>query len=286
MYPNLLTDSTARDLEAGTDPVELIRLYNAGWYRDDGGDAVVEEAARQAGDVSGAPAPAAAPASAAVPAALRPCAPRKTQQSSRPPWQTVETERRDSCQRDLRLLRPPNNVSAPDNGQHKRGSPGQDGRLPKEWRVEFVDGAGGSSPTAATPVQQPPRDETRTEPRQPETPAQEADKDSRPEVQTRPPPPPDYLRGLSAVYGNDTMDTRGAGVDEILLSSPEGNFHVLNRAEAGQSQPPPVSPPLRPASPIIEGGVFGETDRPVPPSPTMLYEIERETTIARFVLEA
>jgi hypothetical protein len=30
MYPNLLTNSTARDLEAGADLVELIRLYNAG----------------------------------------------------------------------------------------------------------------------------------------------------------------------------------------------------------------------------------------------------------------
>jgi hypothetical protein len=28
MYPNLLTDSTARDLEARADPAELIRLYN------------------------------------------------------------------------------------------------------------------------------------------------------------------------------------------------------------------------------------------------------------------
>jgi hypothetical protein len=82
------------------------------------------------------------------------------------------------------------------------------------------------------------------------------------------------------------MDTGGADVDEILLSSPEGNFHVLNTAETGQSQPPPVSPPLRPASPVVEGGVFGKTDRPVPPSPTMLYETERETAIAQFVLEA
>jgi hypothetical protein len=49
MYPNLLTDSTARDLEVGADPAILIRLYNGGWYRDDGGDAVVDEAARQEG---------------------------------------------------------------------------------------------------------------------------------------------------------------------------------------------------------------------------------------------
>jgi hypothetical protein len=168
MYPNLLTDSTTRDLEAGVDLAELIWLYNGGWYRDDGGDAVVDEAARQVGDASGVPAPTAeaapvvapaptlAPVPAAVPAAPRPPAPRpraprETQQSSRPPRQTVETERRDSRQRGLRLPRPPNNVSEPDSGQRKKGLPGRDGRLPKAQRVEFVDGAGGSSPTAATP---------------------------------------------------------------------------------------------------------------------------------------
>jgi hypothetical protein len=97
--------------------------------------------------------------------------------------------------------------------------------------LEFVDGAGGSSPAAATPMQQTPRAETRTEPPRPETPAQEPDGDSRPEVQTRPPPPPDYIRGPSAVHGDDAMDTGGAGVDEILLSTPEGNFHVSNTAE-------------------------------------------------------
>jgi hypothetical protein len=183
MYPNLLTDNTARDLEAGVDLVELIRLNNDGRYRDDGGDAVVEEAARQARDASGAPAPAveAAPpatpaptpttAPVAVPATPRPRAPHKMQQSSRPPRQTVETERSDSRHRGLRLLRPPNDVSAPDSGQRKRGSPGRDGRLPKAQRVEFVNGAGGSSPAAATPVQQPPRDETWTKPPRPETPA-------------------------------------------------------------------------------------------------------------------
>jgi hypothetical protein len=31
------------------------------------------------------------------------------------------------------------------------------------------------------------------------------------------------------------MDIGGAGVKEIILSSPEGNFHVLNGAEARQS---------------------------------------------------
>ena len=29
MYPNLLTDNRARDMEAGIDPMELIRLYNS-----------------------------------------------------------------------------------------------------------------------------------------------------------------------------------------------------------------------------------------------------------------
>jgi hypothetical protein len=150
-------------------------------------------------------------------------------------------------------------------------------------RLEFVDGAGGSSPAAATPMQQTPRAETRTEPPRPETPAQEPDGDSRPEVQRRPPPPPDYIRGASAVHGDDAMDTGGARVDEILLSTPEGNFHVSNTAEAGQSQPPPVSPPSRPVSPVVEGRVFGEVDRPVPPSPD---ETDREAAITRFVLEA
>jgi hypothetical protein len=144
MYPNLLTDNTTRDLEAGADPMELIRLYNASWYRDEGGDAMVDEGARQRGDAFGVPAPTRAlapapalaptpvpaparaptPAPAAAPAAARPRAPRETQQPSWPPQQTVETERRDNRQRGLRLLRPPNDVSEPDGGQRKRGSPG------------------------------------------------------------------------------------------------------------------------------------------------------------------
>jgi hypothetical protein len=66
------------------------------------------------------------------------------------------------------------------------------------------------------------------------------------------------------------MDIEGAAVEEIVLSTPEGNFHVLNRAEARQSEPPPVSPSLRPASPIVEKGVSGETDRPVLPFPRTL----------------
>jgi hypothetical protein len=80
-------------------------------------------------------------------------------------------------------------------------------------------------------VQQPPRDETWTKPRRSETPAQEVYPDSRSEVHTRPPPPPDYIRGPSAVHGDDAMDIGGAGVEEIVLS-PESNFHILNRAEA------------------------------------------------------
>jgi hypothetical protein len=116
MYPNLLTASTARDLEGGADPAELIWLYNAGWYRHVGGDAMVDEAARQVGDASGAPEPVLAPAPAAMPAAPRPRAPRETQQSSQPPRQTVETERKDSRQRGLQLPQPPNDVSEPDIG--------------------------------------------------------------------------------------------------------------------------------------------------------------------------
>lgn len=71
------------------------------------------------------------------------------------------------------------------------------------------------------------------------------------------------------------MDIGGTGVEEIVLSS-EGNFHVLNRAEAQQLEPPPVSPPLRLANPVIEREVLGKTDCPVPPSFRTLYEMERE----------
>jgi hypothetical protein len=100
------------------------------------------------------------------------------------------------------------------------------------WRVEFVEGEWCFSPAVATPVQQPPRDETRTEPRRPEMPAHEAYKDSRSKVYRRPLPPPDYIRGPSTVHGDDAMDIEGAGVEEIVLSSLEGNFYVLNRVEA------------------------------------------------------
>jgi hypothetical protein len=44
-----------------------------------------------------------------------------------------------------------------------------------------------------------------------------------------------------------------------------------------------VTPPSRLASPVVEGGVFGKADRPVPPSPD---GTDRETAIARFVLES
>jgi hypothetical protein len=105
MYPNLLTNSTTRDLEAGVDLVELIRLYNASWYRDQGGDAMVEEGARQHGDVTAVPVPALAtalaPTPTATPAVARPRALHETQQSSRLPRQTVETKRKDSHQRSL-----------------------------------------------------------------------------------------------------------------------------------------------------------------------------------------
>jgi hypothetical protein len=153
IYPNLLTDSIARDLEAGANPVELIQLYNAGWYRDEGGDAVVDEGARQHGDASAAPAPAPLPALTTAPAPPRPRAPCEMQQSSRLLRQTVETELRDSRHRSLRLPQPHNDISAPNSGLRKRGLPGQDERLTKARRVEFVEGAGGSSATAATPMQ-------------------------------------------------------------------------------------------------------------------------------------
>jgi hypothetical protein len=46
MYPNLLTDITTKDLESKVDLVELIWLYNAGWYRYDGGEAMLDECVR------------------------------------------------------------------------------------------------------------------------------------------------------------------------------------------------------------------------------------------------
>jgi hypothetical protein len=50
------------------------------------------------------------------------------------------------------------------------------------------------------------------------------------------------------------MDIGRALVEEILLSSGEDiNFHVFNKAEARQSGPPPLSPLLRPASPVVKG---------------------------------
>jgi hypothetical protein len=115
IYPNLLTDSTARDLEVGADLVEFMRLYNASWYRDEGGDAMVDEGTRQRGDASAAPALAPTPTPAlaralvqapvsipiAAPTAVRPCTPSETQESTRLPRQTIEMECKDSRQRGL-----------------------------------------------------------------------------------------------------------------------------------------------------------------------------------------
>jgi hypothetical protein len=47
-----------------------------------------------------------------------------------------------------------------------------------------------------------------------------------------------------------------------------------------------MSPLLRPASPVVKGGVSGETDRPVLPSPRTLYKTEREIARAWFEVEA
>ena len=48
------------------------------------------------------------------------------------------------------------------------------------------------------------------------------------------------------------MDIPGAGVEEIVLSSLEDNFHVLNRVEARQSELLLVSLPLHPTSPVVK----------------------------------
>jgi hypothetical protein len=82
------------------------------------------------------------------------------------------------------------------------------------------------------------------------------------------------------------MDIGGAPVEEIVLSSPEGNFHVLNRAEARQSEPLPVSLLLHPTNPVVKGGVSGKTDHPVAPSSRTLYKTEKENARARFEVEA
>ena len=70
------------------------------------------------------------------------------------------------------------------------------------------------------------------ESRQPETLAQEVYRDNLPEKHTWLPPPLDYIKGWSAMHGDDTIDIGGAGVDEVLLLSPKDNLHILNRAEA------------------------------------------------------
>jgi hypothetical protein len=66
-------------------------------------------------------------------------------------------------------------------------------------------------------------------------PTEEAERDSREDVQTWPPPPLNYIRGSSAVHGDiDDMDIGTVQVEEILLSfGDNGNFHISKRAGAG-----------------------------------------------------
>jgi hypothetical protein len=67
IYPSLLTDSTARDLEVWADLVELIRLHNASWYHGEGGDAMVDEGTRQCEDGATKPIPVVLPAPPRLP---------------------------------------------------------------------------------------------------------------------------------------------------------------------------------------------------------------------------
>lgn len=46
IYPNLLTDSIVGDLEVGANPVEFIWLYYTSWYRNEGGNIMVNKGVR------------------------------------------------------------------------------------------------------------------------------------------------------------------------------------------------------------------------------------------------
>jgi hypothetical protein len=143
MYPNLLTDTTMRDLEVGPDPLEFIRVYNAGFHQVEGGHTIDDVVTRQCEDGAIAPALVVEPTPAttlvstavlvfvavlvlAAPPALvappTPHAPAETKQFPRPERQSVWMECRETLQRLLHLLRPPTDVSAPDGGQRKRGT--------------------------------------------------------------------------------------------------------------------------------------------------------------------
>jgi hypothetical protein len=158
MYPNLLIDSTVKDLLTGADLMWLINEYNDSWITvsDDkrlGNDAVTKggnEAPALAAIAPRAPAPAFAlipalvhaPAAAPVPSPVRAAQPvphpaRETQPPLQTGMQTISTKSRG---RPLRLPRPPTGVSAGDEGLCKRATVGRDWRMPKARRVEFAEG--------------------------------------------------------------------------------------------------------------------------------------------------
>jgi hypothetical protein len=50
IYPNLLTNSIAKDLEAGKDPLELILVHNSGWLLEECSERMPDDASRQGKD--------------------------------------------------------------------------------------------------------------------------------------------------------------------------------------------------------------------------------------------
>jgi hypothetical protein len=46
MYPNLVIDSTARNLEARAHPLKFIHMYNTGWLLEEVGNRMADDALR------------------------------------------------------------------------------------------------------------------------------------------------------------------------------------------------------------------------------------------------
>jgi hypothetical protein len=178
MYPNLLMDNIVKDLEAGADLLKLIQVYNVGWLPEKVGDHMADDASRH-GRYGG-------PLLALV-APPRPLAARKTKALPRPEQQNVTTEFRESRHKTLRLPRVSISVSVPDGGHHKRGTVGQDNRVPKAWRIDSAKGVAGSSKIQDMQMLEAPRQETRREPQRPKKPIQEPKIDRRLKVNIRPP---------------------------------------------------------------------------------------------------
>ena len=174
MYPNLLTNSMARNLEAKADHVWLINTYNdlnnyfkwptpkrrrgeIGW----GWGCPAYTCCTVYTSILGAP-------TLVVPSV--PPIPHETQLSPRLDWHILSTKYRESRQRSLQLLQAPTSVLAHDGGYYKRGTIGQDGRMRKAQRINFVDKAAGSSTIGNMAMQDAMKQETWREPQRLETP--------------------------------------------------------------------------------------------------------------------